>query len=118
MTAQSLVATRRPAAVSSATSFDDTSGMYDAPRLIVATFRASRSIPVTVNPLRANSTANGNPTYPRPTTPTRASRDFRRSSRQVASSDIDRPPRKAELPDASEFDEPPTRLQRSVGRFE
>src|SRR5438105_14632224 len=89
MTAKSVIAVRRPAAVSSATVVDATSGTYEAPLRIVATLRSSRSIPVVLNPLRANSTASGNPTYPRPTTPTRARRDFRRSNKRTARADID-----------------------------
>ena len=45
-----------------ATSALGTSGMYDVPRLIASTLRASRSMPVVSNPLRANSTASGRPT--------------------------------------------------------
>src|SRR5712675_1360720 len=87
ITAKSPVAIKRPAAVSSATAVDATSGTYDAPRRIVATLRSSRSIPIAFKPQRANSTARGSPTYPRPTTPTRAWRDVRRSSKRAARSD-------------------------------
>src|SRR5579862_1096510 len=77
-TSNLVVADRRPALTSAATSAEGTSGMYDSPREMAAIFRASRSMPVTLNPQRANSTASGSPTYPRPTTPTCARRVSRR----------------------------------------
>src|SRR5579862_2014730 len=48
--------------------------MYDSPLLMASTFLASRSMPTAWNPARASSTAKGRPTYPSPTTPTRAVR--------------------------------------------
>ena len=41
-------------------------------RVDAATFSSLTSMPVTVKPALANSTASGSPTYPRPTMPTRA----------------------------------------------
>src|SRR5574338_1021677 len=58
--------------------------------MIAAIFRSSRSMPVVGNPLRANSTARGRPTYPRPTTPARGRREAIFSRNAVASADIRR----------------------------
>src|SRR5580692_2742387 len=48
------------------------SSMYDRPSLSAFTLAASRSKPVTRKPARASSTTSGSPTYPIPTTTTRA----------------------------------------------
>src|SRR5690349_4332619 len=57
---------------------------YESPAFTRFVFSWLRSIPVTVKPALAYSTASGSPTYPRPTIPTRAVRDRIFSSRTFA----------------------------------
>ena len=101
-TAKSVVASSLPASVSVLTSAVVTSGMYERPSLMVLIFRTSRSIPVAWNPALASSTASGNPTYPRPTTPVRARRVVSFSRSAAASADM-RNLTPGEIPDENKY---------------
>ena len=85
---KSVVADSRPASRSARTSRVGHVRDVGRPSAIDgAIFAASRSNPMASKPLRANSTRSGRPTYPRPTTPTRAVRSVSRffSAIQLAS---------------------------------
>src|ERR1035437_8343402 len=71
---KSVVARNLPDSTSGARTALGISPIYESPALTRRTFSSLISMPVTVNPARANSTARGSPTYPSPTTPTRARR--------------------------------------------
>src|SRR5436853_2018300 len=61
---KSLVARNLPASTRGFSVALDTSPTYESPALIRAVLLSLRSMPVTVKPALANSTARGKPTYP------------------------------------------------------
>ena len=74
------VAENRPSDRSAATRDGATSSMWLAPPFSSDTTGWETSNPTVGNPASANDTANGRPTYPRPTTPTTRSRRPTRSA--------------------------------------